>query len=138
MCGTAVTLSGARYFDVIPWTDPHWRRVYKTASRAAAMFSSLQSTMTRASCTACAPAGAKCRKGRLVPKDKLTGPPQLVAFVREHYAALNRGVPSLAQQVRWASRYAAHTNPQMATSSFIAHVWGTMRRPPRPCQARQT
>ena len=137
-CQSTVTLSGAYYFDVIPWRDDYWRRVYTTSRRAAAAFSSLQQTMARAAGAACAPPGAKRRRGRLAARSTLAGPPELLAFVKEHYSALSGRVPSLAQQIQWAARFRACTDSPMSTRLFITHVWGAMRCPSRAGQARQT
>lgn len=138
LCNTPVSLSGAWYYNAIPWSDPHWARDYGSGKSALAAFCAMQSSMARAACARCAPETAKQRKGRLRSAAALHGPPELVAFVRTHYAVLNTQVPSLAQQRGWADRLRAETGLAMSTETFISAVWGSMRRTARGGRARQT
>jgi hypothetical protein len=135
-CGVQVALSGGRYYDTIPRADPHWRAVYGTEARASAAFRLLRGSMARMACPACAPPEAARRSARLRPPAALEGPAEVVAFVRRHYAALNRGVASEAEQQRWAAAFAAETgHANLTAPDFIGTVWGPMRS---SCRATST
>lgn len=132
-CGVQVSLSGGRYYDTIPRDDPHWRAVYGTEPRAEAAFRSLRGPMARLACFGCAPPKATRRSARLRSPHALEGPPEVVAFVRRHYNALNQRTASETEQRRWAAAFATEAEGSaVGEPVFIQTVWGSMRSPCSP------